>query len=227
MRKMILFLIILSGICLAGKAEPFSRTNVAFQARLHSAPDLQDLWNQIDAWPKGEMTNGLFCAMQTLQQSVRKDGPALCVYVANTTTNSYHFLSLPDEKTMLITLIDSSGKQVGKTDEDHKFSIWTQGQIRDWFEKHNHTHGVGFGVPPLFYVSTKIISIPQIFQIKEPGEYTLHLRMRCVKSGIDAAGKICFESTWLPEVTAKVQIRAEDIPVGNLLLNGQTNSPAK
>jgi hypothetical protein len=240
MRSIILLSsIVLVALCAAGKAEQFSSTNAVFQAKLLSAAgplvvvkgttndyfkNYREIWEQIDSWPKGDMTNGIFCAVQMFSKT------ACCAFIANTTTNTVAgYLHLPFEAISEIELFDPQGRPVAKTAADRQISYWTQEQIKDLLKQVNPTtmsRKGYFGIHALFYAQiSNEFSISQAFQVKQPGEYTFHLSVRLVKNEQDKVGN--FLTTLLPEVVAKVQIRPEDIPPENLPPNVQTNSPTK
>lgn len=179
-----------------------------------------------------DSTNGLACVLWVetawpLQNSQLL--PACLVYVTNATTNRIWWLFMPATNLFNIELFDSQGKSVEKTSLGKMFDLpLTQKRISDWYnDKHWQImrHGRAFEVYPSMRIQTRSFSIPEAFEIKEAGEYTLHVQMRLIGNGPDSSGH--FPITWLPEAVAKVQIRPEDIPPENLLPNVQTNSSAK
>jgi hypothetical protein len=249
MRIIIILLPALSvSLCLTGVAEQFSFANADFQSRLQSIPvpkfqsvpddwhntttgytneyrkEYRDLWEQIDSWPKGDMTNGLFCAVQMLSRTT------CCVYIANTTTNTVAgYLHLPFEAVAEIELFNPQGKPVAKTAAGRQYGYWTQEQIKDQLkgiDPISMARKGYFGIHELLYVQiSNQFSIPKAFQVEQPGEYTFHLSVRLVKSERDPSGQ--FLTTLLPEVVTQVEIRPEDILSSDLPTSSQTNSPAK
>ena len=233
--RTIIFLVltVLSNFCIVTNAEQFSFANAAFQARLQSVPVPQgvnettneylkgyrDFWEQVDSWPKGEITNGLFCMVQILPKG------NCCVYVANITTNDIlGCLRLPIEAVSKIDLFDQQGKPVVKTDAGKQFTFWTQKQIKAWYDEMNKRRWGrrGFRINAMFYQQISgDVSLTQLFQINQPGEYTLHVSVLSVKSEQDKSGNLL--AILLPEVIAKVQIRSEDIPSTNSIPSSQTN----
>jgi hypothetical protein len=198
-------------------------------------PNLQGM---VDSWAKGDATNGLVCGVVFARSDgISERPPIFYVNIINTTTNFISgCLNLPFEAFASIELFDSDGKQATKTTAGQRVGTWTQKQIEDWF---NETHrkrsqamtksgSITSTLFPLLYeqVSGKI-SIFQMFQLNVAGEYSLHLKMRFVQVAEDASGQFTFQTTWLPEVVARVQIRPEDIPPENLSPSGQTNSSTK
>jgi len=161
-------------------------------------------------------------------------------------------LRLSAENLFAIELVNTNGKSVEKTDYGRKFGqSLTQKQLNDWaipIRVWGNYSKACFEVPPAVLQSSAEIgafSIPKAFKITQAGEYTLHVRMRLIQNRFFDQGIIrtnifgmlqfgrgrktptVFQSTWLPEVTAKVQIRLQDIPPESLLSNNQTNPTSK
>ena len=139
---------------------------------------------------------------------------------ARNQTNNDYFLNMPRENLFAIELLDASGKPVGKTASGSQFGLpLTDKQVTDWYNKAmNHTNprrsATLIAILPHNTLPVGFFNIPEMFEIKEAGEYTLHVRMRLIKRSL---------FVWLPEATSKVQIRPEDI----LPPPGQTNTPAR
>jgi len=191
-------------------------------------PDMQAI---VDSWAKGTVTNGLACGVAFARPSGIMDPlPVFYVNVINTTTNFIiGYLNLPFEALVSIGLFDSDGKPVAKTTAGQRVGTWTQQQIEDWFNKSHQNRSQsmtksGSITSTLFPLSPSVmsigISVSNMFQLKKAGEYTLHLRMRFTQVKEDVSGRFSFQSTWLPEVVAKVQIKP-----GDILPDSKTNSP--
>ena len=139
---------------------------------------------------------------------------------ARNQTNQDYFLNMPRENLFAIELLDASGKPVGKTDSGSQFGLpLTDKQVTDWYNKSiSHANprrsATLIAILPHEALPVGFFSIPEMFDIKEAGEYTLHVRMRLIMN---------MQFVWLPEATSKVQIRPEDI----LPPPGQTNTPAR
>ena len=156
--------------------------------------------------------------------------PVCCVNLSNNRigdfarnkTNQDYFLNMPRENLFAIELLDASGKPVGKTATGSQFGLpLTDKQVTDWYDKalnptNTSRHETFIYSFPHEAFQIGFFSIPEMFEIKEAGEYTLHVRMRLIQRS---------QLVWLPEATGKVVIRPEDIlpppPPG------QTNAPAK
>lgn len=147
------------------------------------------------------------------------------------------YLRMPATNLCTLALFDSKGQAVEKTAEGKMFGQpLTQEQTLTWVHGAQKQFGGGFGnwhlhftpvprKPPISPTAGPIIfSLKPLFKVKEPGEYTLHLRLRLIQTKEDTSGKVYFPMVWLPEVVAKVQIRPEDIPQPDLPPNVQTNS---
>ena len=143
--------------------------------------------------------------------------PACIVLVANTTTNNYSFDNIPLEGSCEFKMFDSNRVEVPKTEEGRKYVFWSGKQIYDWGFEHIFDGFYIFKIPgggehqyfPGF-------SIPQVFHLTVPGEYTLHVRLRLVDGGRrDESEGIVYSCFFPQEVVAKVHIRAEDISTTN------------
>lgn len=181
------------------------------------------------------LTNDLSCVLQvTYDKELSSMHPPVCwVTVLNHTTNLIRGVVGPAPCLFAIELFDSNGKQIKKTNGGKKFGMpLSQEEINSWWPVQ---HGVSYRLPiftsspttPFPGTGVANFNISDAFQIKEAGEYSLHLRMRLIQTKPDVSGQPNFSMIWLPEVIAKVQIRPEDIPPENILQNGQTNPPAK
>lgn len=200
----------------AGAANTTASESVATNKKgFHVDHDMQSM---IDSWPKGAKTNGLYCAIELASFEHRPQGkewpPVCCINVVNTTANDVSdCLKLPLASLLQIELFDSQGKPVEKTATGKQFGSWTQKQIKDWFDEMQRIRWRGryFRVPGLLYAQIgNPFSISQAFQVKQSGEYTLHLSLRLIQSKQDRSDQL--STIVLPEVITKVQIRPNDIP---------------
>jgi len=236
----ILVIILVGGVTIKCVAQsPPNKNDVNSSNIFAIAADMQGVYN---SWDKGAPTNGIVCAI-SFAPSSWNGAPAFYVNLINTTTNYIRgLLVIPLQNRAKIELLDSNGKAVSKTDEGKRFSVWTDQQMKDWFENNRErpplfpwsrksvrdTKGIADILFPLWSNTISYgISLSQLFEIKKAGEYTLHFQLRVTQTKVDASGKIELNIFWLPEVTAKIQVRPEDISQENLPSNDQTNSPAK
>ena len=233
MRTLIFLTIIAFGNLIIRAADQIV-TDAFFGPRVIVRPEMQDT---VDSWFKGKATNGLVCAVNFDRPYGNKKSPLFNVAVINATTNFIHaFLKVPLEASANIELLDPKGKPVAKTEAGKQINPWSDQQITDWFndllEKRSHFQAksgsiTGTFFPLLDFQVRGEVSLPHLFQLKQAGEYTLHLKMKVAFTRLNTAGKIEMNIFWLPEVVAKVQIRPEDIPLENRPATSQTNSPAK
>ncbi|MGD0745801.1 MAG: hypothetical protein ABSA45_11665 [Verrucomicrobiota bacterium] len=201
-------------------------------------------------------TNLVACTLSIEQSPGWSEGPSPICFVKldNPATNSIILsLQLPPENIFTVELIDAKGEPVEKTEYGEKFGqSLTQKQLNDWIipiRLTGHLSAAWFEVPPAtLRADVAAFSLPKTFKITQAGKYTLHVRMRLIQSYFsDSSGTIVrtnifgaqcmggpgrtaptvFQSVWLPEATAKVQIRPEDIPQMNLPPKVQTVSPGK
>ena len=174
---------------------------------------------------------------------IRPQAPICYVDGWGTYTNTIEwkgFLWMPPTNLCRLKLFDSKGQPVEKTADGKMFDLpLTQEQIAAWdraAQKKNGgnssawhlifrpAHPGGLNIPTAGPI---VFTLQPLFKVTEPGEYTLHLRLRLIQTKEDSSGQVYFPMVWMPEVTAKVQICPEDISPENLLPNGQTNSPTK
>ncbi|MGA2868714.1 MAG: hypothetical protein ABSF34_06105 [Verrucomicrobiota bacterium] len=191
-------------------------------------PAMQEM---IDSWIKGSETNGISCAVFFTRILNWKLPPVCCVNLINDTTNIFYGGFRPSPEMLFeVELFDSNNIPVEKTDAGKRYGEpVSQEQLREWYNKNVNRHGWGtFALYPLSVrQQVSQFSLPEVFQLKEPGEYILHLHMRLMQRQQDSSGKLSFSINWLPEVVAKVRILPEDIMPTNLVPNAQTNPPVK
>ena len=242
MRTIIVFIAVsLIALMAHGAEQTASNYNAAFYGpRAIVDRNMQDM---VNSWFKAAETNGVVCAVSFAPTSW-KGSPIFYVNIIDTTTNFIHgFLQRRFEGCANIQLLDPKGKPVPKTDAGREVSAWTDQQIKDWFENNREkprpywylggknireTKGIADTLFPLLpqQVSDSI-SLPKLFQLKEAGEYELHIKMKVAFTRLNSVGEMELKIFWLPEVVAKVQIRPENIPPPGLSSNAQTNLPAK
>ena len=133
-------------------------------------------------------------------------------------------LRMPATNLLRITLLDTHGHEIKKTEAGEIYGLpLSQDQIETWRRHWNNPHERMLitlfpnGIPQ-YDLPTEICNfcIKDVFEIKEAGEYELHLQLRLVQVGIDRFGNVHYPVTWLPEVVVKVQVRSEDIVLPDL-----------
>jgi len=181
-------------------------------------------------FPEMLKTNGLECWLDIFNTPFERDSnakpptfwpsPVCLVSVYNHTVSDMACLRMPAINVCQIALLDKQGHQVKKTALGMKYGLpLPHEQIDWWFNHWDIAHQSFFiklipnGIPKFADAYTEIcrFSIKEAFEIKEAGEYELHLQLRLVQVGTDSSGKKHYPVTWLPEVAIKVQIRPEDI----------------
>lgn len=182
-------------------------------------------------FPEMLKTNGLECWMDIFYTPFELDSnakpptfwplPVCLVSVFNHSISNMACLRMPTTNLCRILLLDKQGHKVQKTTLGMMYGLpLSQEQIDWWFNHWNTTHQSIFirltpnGIQKSAGAYTEIcrFSIKDAFEIKEAGEYDLHLQLRLVQVGTDSSGKKHYPVTWLPEVAIKVEIRPEDIP---------------
>ena len=167
-------------------------------------------------------TNGWSCMLQISNQPWLSDQcPPVCQLSAqNITTNTLTFFwgGVYGCAYSRIELLDSKGQRVGCTAKGQQIATRTsEAQIREmvrncfkeWVHERARTDsfirvrpgrsvGIGF-------------SVPELFEISQPGEYTLKAELCLIQrvGGEDYDPQL--KITRLPEVTAKLQIRSGNI----------------
>lgn len=162
-------------------------------------------------------TNGLECCLNIVSEH-----PMVCwVYVFNHSTNAMACLLMPTANVCRIALLDQQGHQVKQTVAGMKCGLpLSQEQIGLGFRHWNLPNQSPWlnlypnGIPKFADVPREIcnFSLKDVFEIKKPGDYELHLQMRLIQTDQDSSGKLHYPVTWLPEVVVKVQVDPEDIP---------------
>jgi hypothetical protein len=187
----------------------------------------------------GELgTNGLKCIL-TIGNDTDSAGrqPPLCYAgVMVTVTNDFRnpCWRAHDTNYLEIELFDSSGKPVERTAKGENYRHFPSEQQVEQLFKENYNKSrrrtvQGFGsagTSPGSYGFT-VFGIPDLFQLKESGEYTLKVKMRLIVIDLAMPLGEKLYAIPLPEVSAKIQIRTEGFAPTNLQPNVQTNSPIK
>jgi hypothetical protein len=217
MRIYIVLLIILfsSFVIKSEEATNGASANNIYGPRVIVDTDMQDT---VDTWYKGAPTNGIVCAI-AFDPPNWSGSSKFNINIVNATTNFIRgFLRFPFETSVNIKLIDSKGQTVAKTEKGEKIKVWTDQEMEQWFEENRQKRGDEAGVarnskgivdvlfPLMSHQISNEISLPQLFQLKQAGEYELHLQMRAAFVHADSAGKITLTMFSFPEVVAKIQI---------------------
>jgi hypothetical protein len=168
-------------------------------------------------------SNGFACELWVKNDSrgIGLQQPVCIIYVINTSTGIFYSWNSPTNS-LGIDLLDDKGRAVEKKDIGKLYEATLNAkQLSDLYYSRQRTKGITQIYPESDNYFTTF-SIPQLFVLEEPGEYTLRVKMRLIKHEQSEC-----KTTWLPEVTAKVQIRSADIPPPDLPPNAQTNSMTK
>jgi hypothetical protein len=174
-------------------------------------------------------TNGLIYGITSPSVMRRHPNEKWGAIVISLATNNDHsvFMGQSSESCLDLNLFDPNGNPVKKTALGKTFgnpvvqatlekAFWEKGG-RIMFSLHHPYPVKLFTVP----------GVSQLFVLKEPGEYTLHVKMRLIKNSGNVSGHPQFQQIWLPEIIVKIETRPEDISTENLPSSVQTNSPAK
>jgi len=185
----------------------------------------------------GKDTNGWSCVLRISNRpwASNQKPPVCSVLIENITTNTlYCWGGKYGEIYSKIELFNSKGDPVERTDEGKQIGTWAshakiQEMVKDEFKawvsgkvrtpgfssiRPGRNCGIGF-------------CIRDLFALTKSGEYTLKVQACMIQNVGGEEYNPELKITWVPELTAKVQIRPEDIPPESLLPAGQTNSLAK
>jgi hypothetical protein len=183
---------------------------------------------------KGAVSNGLICAVGIFP--VKSEPGTLshaAIYVANLRTNKASpCIQLPPEALFKIKLFDSNGVAVKRTAAGEKYVDWTDKQCVDWYldvcaKKLGHGSFMVLP-PPDCYTQVGWINLQQLFELRQPGDYTFHVSLPVLELKMNAAGQHDhFEKTMLPEAVVKVHFLPEDIKASQEFRKSQTNAPSK
>jgi hypothetical protein len=178
-------------------------------------------------------SNGLATVLQLSGRSyVGEATPLTCdVCVINTSTNLFDWCWKGANTNLLkIELLNSNGIAVERTTEGLKYGTFLTGQQYETFFMNGKrpVHLRGYAFIPVHTGTGLLLArvhIPDLFKIKDPGEYTLQVQIRM--------GQMEFPERKLkrlimpPEVTTKIQIYPESIPSTDSSSNGSTNTSIK
>ena len=179
-------------------------------------------------------TNGWACELRISNRPwLSNQNPPMCgVSINNVSTNLLHcWAGLFGSTYSRIELLDSKGEPVEKTPEGKQIGTWTdakqiQEMVKNRFQELNRGRARTDGFVPLRPGRSVGIafSMPDLFVLKESGEYTLKVQTCLIQRVGGEEYDPQLKITWLPEVTTGIQIRSLDIPPVKLPPNAQTNS---
>jgi hypothetical protein len=125
-------------------------------------------------------------------------------------TNLMSILNMPETNLIRIALLDDKGREIERTQFGKAFGgALSQNAIDFWFNHWTNTRESRY----MRFLGTSlnkdspeelcIVSLKDIFQIKEAGDYVVHVQVRVIQSARDSSGKLHYLLGWLPEVTAR------------------------
>ncbi len=178
-------------------------------------------------------TNGLSCVMwiNNAPTYSGQESPVCKILVANVSTNILTCWAMYPNTNTKIELLNSKGQPIEKTAAGKEYGILTTDeQLKEmvgsrrieWSSGRARTDGFTRILPGRDWGT--VFSISELFELKQPGEYTLKARVCLIQRLAWEDRQPVLKITWLPEVTAKIQIRAENLPVTNSVSIIQTNA---
>jgi hypothetical protein len=178
----------------------------------------------------------VFCTLYIKQFSDGNfDPPPICIVgLTNSTRSRVWSASLPASMLFAVDLVDTNGHFIEKTEYGKGFGLpLTQKQVNERFLPKRIAHGsmaAGYLAQAGLTPTVGEFSIPKAFNLKQPGEYTLYIRLRLIQSCVsDSSGTIrtnifdaqyfgsnrtnatVFQSIWLPEISTNLQIHSGNI----------------
>ena len=131
--------IVVYGMDETNNYETNNYNTVLYGPRAIVDPDMQ---GTVDSWFKGAKTNNIVCAI-SFAPVFEKGSPIFYVNLINTTTNYIRgLLAIPIQNRANIGLMDSEKNVVPKTEAGKKYNVWTDQQIKDWFEDNRKSLGL-------------------------------------------------------------------------------------
>lgn len=176
-------------------------------------------WDTGEKIFQGEIdTNGLATVLWIRNHAFFKnrESSVSCMVCLVSTSDEYFPWCWKGDKInyLKIELVDSKSRPVEKTKEGLKYgSFLTKKELQELFQKRwQHSR---IAKDYLFISKTSGLhgyqldsfGLPELFKLKESGEYTLRVQIRLAQ---DSEGKLK-RIIWLPEVTAKIQLRSGDL----------------
>jgi len=215
------------------KGEPAAENSAASNTASNStSPKI--IWTTDEKMYHGESdTNGLAVVLQIFDWSHYGGSPSFTcsVCIVNRSTNLFDWCWKGNKTNLMkIELLNSAGKPVEKTAEGLKYgNFLTEQQYEAFFKSGKrpaflrgyafipHHTGTGYELDSF--------SIPELFNITESGEYTLRVQVRMGQ--MEFPEKKLKRLIMPPEVTAKIQIRANYIPSTNSVSSSETRALPK
>lgn len=218
-------------------------TNEIYQSIISAANNSatnKPAWVTDDKYYRGDAdTNGLACVLWIGNHPpyAGQQHPVCIVSVNDKSTNSFICWTAYPTSYLKLHLLDPAGKPVEKTEKGKQYgTLPNRRQLEELIEKRDEKHRSGLTrtdgfnlITPKFDHRFTSFGIPELFELKQPGEYTLKVQMRLIRRervGWDSSNPN-LKITWLPEVAAKIQIRAEDVPQTHSVPIIQTNASSK
>ena len=235
-KKLILCMAVLiscrTSVC--GQTDNSGKTN-NIKAVQKSPTTVKTTWDTDEKMFQGDTdTNGLAAVLWIRNHPFFKDRESSIscrVCLVNTSDDYFTWCWTGDKTNYLkIELLDSEGRPVEKTKEGFKYgSFLTEQELQELFKKRWQHSRIA---RDYLFISKTLgqhgyqldsFGLPELFKLKKSGEYTFRVQMRLAQENKGKLQRVI----WLPEVTAKIQIRSGDILPENLPPNGQTNSSTK
>jgi hypothetical protein len=117
------------------------------------------------------------------------------------------------------------GKQIGTKTDDGQIKEMVKARFKKWVDHRARTPGY-IPIRPGQDWHTSI-SIPDLYEIEQPGEYTLKAQMCMIQRVGGEEYNPELRITWLPRITAKIQIRSGGVAPSRLPHNGPSNLTPK
>ena len=163
--------------------------------------------------------------------------PQVClVSLVNHSTNYYGTLRMPATNLCRIELLDRHGSSVPRTPVGKMYGLpLSQPQIEAWRLHWDNRHErmlmriLPSDTPEFPDIATDFCSfgLADAFEIKEAGEYELHVQTRLVQVARASSGMSYYPVDWLPEGVVRFQVFPENILSTDSTTNRGMNSATK
>jgi hypothetical protein len=163
-------------------------------------------------------TNGMTLSFSMNNSNINSCGISL----SNQSKSKFYCWCYPNHypSTWLkVELVDSTGQPVEKTKIGKQYGqpfdmVQLHEMVKERYRQWTLGRFRGTGFEPIVasegWLPLTDFNLPDLFELKQAGEYTLHVQLPLLqKIGADAANPE-LKIVWLPEVIAKIQIRTAD-----------------
>lgn len=165
-------------------------------------------------------TNGL-----TVRLAIDNNNINECsISISNQSSNKFYGWCYPNHYPatwLKVELLDSNGQLVERTEAGKEYGKpinmavlheTIRKRFREWVSGRARTTGFWPIVPSEGWYPLTDFNLSELFKLKQAGKYTLNIQVPMIQRvGHDEANPQ-LKTVWIPEITVKIQIRADDAP---------------